>query len=271
MLSRLLISALLFLASLQGNASVPEQLGGVGVEERLGTVLNSQLEFVAENGRPVPLSKFLNQGRPVVLNFVYYSCPMLCNLVMNGLTSSIRELPWTPGTEYDIVTISIDPREMYPLAASKKQAQLISFDRPAPGWHFLSDYNDNAKKLAEQAGFHYRWDKDRQQYAHSASLILLTPDGKIARYLYGIKFKPFDLRMGLTEARDGKMRSTGEHLLLYCFQYDPNSKSYVMTARNIMRGGGALTVFIIGASLMRLWRKEREVSKQSPPRGPVST
>ncbi len=268
---RVLSSALLFLCSLQGNSSVPQELGGVGVGERLGTVLDSKLEFVAENGRPVPLSKFLNQGRPVVLNFVYYSCPMLCSLVMNGLTSSIRDLQWTPGNEYEIVTISIDPREMYPLAASKKQAQLISFDRPAPGWHFLSDYNDNAKKLAEQAGFHYRWDKDRQQYAHSAALILLTPDGKIARYLYGIKYKSFDLRMGLTEARDGKMRSTGEHLLLYCFQYDPLSKSYVMTARNIMRGGGALTVFILGASLMRFWRKERENFKQSPPPGPVSS
>jgi protein SCO1/2 len=269
MISRLLLTNVLFLALLQGNASVPQELGGVGVEERLGTVLDGNLEFIAENGRPVRLSQYLNQGRPVVLNFVYYSCPMLCSLVMNGLTSSIRELPWTPGNEYEIVTISIDPREMYTLAATKKQAQLLSFDRPAPGWHFLSDYNDNAKKLAEQAGFHYRWDKDRQQYAHSASLILLTPDGKIARYLYGIKYKAFDLRMGLTEARDGKMRSTGEHLLLYCFQYDPLSKSYVMTAKNIMRGGGALTVFILGASLMRFWRKEREQFKQSPPKGPV--
>jgi protein SCO1 len=271
MLFRILSAALLTLASLQGNSSIPQEFDGVGVEERLGTVLDSGLEFIAENGRPVPLVKYLNQGRPVILNFVYYSCPMLCSLVMNGLTSSIRELPWTPGNEYEIVTISIDPREMYPLAASKKQAQLLSFERPAPGWHFLSDYNDNAKKLAEQAGFHYRWDKDRQQYAHSASLILLTPDGKIARYLYGIKYKAFDLRMGLTEARDGKMRSTGEHLLLYCFQYDPNSKSYVMTARNIMRGGGALTVFILGASLMRFWRKERENFKQLPPPGPVSS
>jgi len=269
MLARLLISALFALAIVEGNASVPQELNGVGVEERLGEVLDGNLEFIAENGRPVSLASFLRKDRPVVLNFVYYSCPMLCSLVMNGLTSSIRELPWTPGKEYEIVTISIDPREMYPLAAAKKQTQLISFDRPAPGWHFLSDYNDNARKLAEQAGFHYRWDKDRQQYAHSASLILLTPEGKIARYLYGIKYKAFDLRMGLTEARDGKMRSTGEHLLLYCFQYDPQAKSYVLFARNIMRGGGALTVFILGASLLRFWRKEREDLKQSPPTGPV--
>ncbi|MCA2967175.1 MAG: SCO family protein [Acidobacteriaceae bacterium] len=271
MLARLLISALFSLALAEGNASVPQELNGVGVEERLGTVLDGNLEFVAENGRPTRLSTFLRQGRPVILNFVYYSCPMLCSLVMNGLTSSIRELSWTPGQEYEIVTVSIDPREMYTLAAAKKQAQLISFDRPAPGWHFLSDYNDNARKLADQAGFRYRWDKDRQQYAHSAALVLLTPEGKIARYLYGIKYKPFDLRMGLTEARDGKMRSTGEHLLLYCFQYDPAAKSYVLFARNIMRGGGALTVFIVGASLLRFWRRERENLKQSPLAGPVSS
>jgi protein SCO1/2 len=271
MLARLVISALFSLALAEGNASVPQELNGVGVEERLGTVVDGNLEFVAENGRPTRLATFLRQGRPVILNFVYYSCPMLCSLVMNGLTSSIRELSWTPGQEYEIVTISIDPREMYTLAAAKKQAQLISFDRPAPGWHFLSDYNDNARKLADQAGFRYRWDKDRQQYAHSAALVLLTPEGKIARYLYGIKYKPFDLRMGLTEARDGKMRSTGEHLLLSCFQYDPSAKSYVLFARNIMRGGGALTVFIVGASLLRFWRKEREDLKQSPLAGPVSS
>lgn len=250
-----------------GEPVLPQELGGVGVEEHLGKVLDGNLEFVAENGRPVPLSRYLNQGKPVILNFVYYSCPMLCNLVINGMTASMRELPWTPGKEYEVISISIDPREMYTLAAAKKQAQLISFDRPAPGWHFLTDYNDNAKKLAEQAGFHYRWDKGREQYAHSAALILLTPEGKISRYLYGVRFKPFDLRLGLTEASEGKFRSTTDHLLLYCFQYDPNARSYVMTARNIMRGGGILTVFILGAAVMRFWRKEREGSTDSAPVG----
>lgn len=270
MILRSLISAALAVGVLYANSSIPQELEGVGVEEKLGTVLDRDLEFVGENGRPVRLGKFLDQGRPVILNFAYYSCPMLCGMVLNGLTTSIRDLSWTPGKEYEIVTISIDPREMYQLAASKKQAQLISFDRPAPGWHFLADYNGNAKKLAEQAGFHYRWDKQREQYAHSAALILLAPDGKIARYLYGIKFKSFDLRLGLTEATEGKMRSTADHLLLYCFQYDALARSYVMVARNIMRGGGALTIFVMGAALMRLWRKEKESFQQSPPPGPVS-
>jgi len=263
------IFAALAVGVLHAGASIPQELEGVGVEEKLGTALDQNLEFVGENGRPVRLGQLLNQGRPVILNFAYYSCPMLCSMVLNGLTSSLRELTWTPGKEYDIVTVSIDPREMYQLAASKKQAQLISFDRPAPGWHFLADYNDNAKKLAEQAGFHYRWDKQREQYAHSAALVLLTPDGKVARYLYGIKFKSFDLRLGLTEATEGKMRSTADHLLLYCFQYDALARSYVMVARNIMRGGGALTIFVMGAVLMRFWRKERDSFQQLPPPGPV--
>lgn len=270
MILRTFIFAALAIGALNAGAPIPQELEGVGVEEKLGTALDQNLEFIGENGRPVRLGQLLNQGRPVILNFAYYSCPMLCSMVLNGLTTSIRELSWTPGKEYDIVTLSIDPREMYPLAASKKQAQLVSFDRPAPGWHFLADYNDNAKKLAEQAGFHYRWDKQREQYAHSAALVLLTPDGKVARYLYGIKFKSFDLRLALTEATEGKMRSTADHLLLYCFQYDPLARSYVMVARNIMRGGGALTLFVMGATLMRFWRKERDTFQQLPPSGPVS-
>ena len=270
MILRTFIFAALAIGALNAGAPSPQELEGVGVEEKLGTALDQNLEFIGENGRPVRLGQLLNQGRPVILNFAYYSCPMLCSMVLNGLTTSIRELSWTPGKEYDIVTLSIDPREMYPLAASKKQAQLVSFDRPAPGWHFLADYNDNAKKLAEQAGFHYRWDKQREQYAHSAALVLLTPDGKVARYLYGIKFKSFDLRLALTEATEGKMRSTADHPLLYCFQYDPLARSYVMVARNIMRGGGALTLFVMGATLMRFWRKERDTFQQLPPPGPVS-
>jgi len=234
-------------------------LEGVGVDEKLGTVVDGSLEFVAENGRPVPLRSYLNQGRPVILNFVYYSCPMLCSMVLNGVTSSIRELDWTPGKEYEIITVSFDPRETHELAAAKKQAYLASFDRPAPGWHFLADNNDNARKLAAQVGYKYNWDKSRQQYAHTAALVMLTPDGKVARYLYGIKYKPFDLRLGLTEAAQGRVQGTRmEQMLLYCFQYDPNARSYVMTARNIMRAGGALTVLILGATLMRLFRRERE-------------
>jgi len=237
----------------------PRELEEVGVDEKLGTLVDGSLEFVAENGRPVALRSYLNQGRPVILNFVYYSCPMLCSMVLNGVTSSIRDIDWTPGKEYEILTISFDPRETHELAAAKKQAYMASFDRPAPGWHFLTDNNDSAKKLASQVGYKYHWDAGRSQYAHTAAIIMLTPDGKVARYLYGIKYKPFDLRLGLTEAAQGRLQGTKmEQMLLYCFQYDANARSYVMTARNIMRAGGAMTLLILGATLMKFWRRERE-------------
>lgn len=246
------------IASAQINKT-PRELEDVGVDEKLGTVVDGSLEFVAENGRPVALRDYLNHGRPVILNFVYFTCPMLCSRVLNGLTESIRAVDWTPGKEYDILTISFDPRETHELAAAKKQAYLASFDRPAPGWHFFADYDGNAKKLANQVGYKYHWDKSREQFAHTAALIMLTPDGKVARYLYGIRYKAFDLRLGLTEAAQGRLQGTRmEQLLLYCFQYDPNANSYVMTARNIMRGGGVLTVLILGLTLMRLFRRERE-------------
>jgi protein SCO1/2 len=225
-----LVLSLLLAAGTTVSAQInktPRELEDVGVDEKLGTVVDGSLEFVGENGRPVALRSYLNQGRPVILNFVYYSCPMLCSMVLNGVTSSIRELTWTPGKEYEIVTISFDPRETHELAAAKKQAYLASFDRPAPGWHFLADNNDSAKKLANQVGYKYHWDKNRGQYAHTAA--------------------------------QGRMQGTKmEQLMLYCFQYDPNARSYVMTARNIMKAGGAMTVLILGATLMRLWRKDRE-------------
>lgn len=237
----------------------PRELEEVGVDEKLGTIVDGSIEFVTESGRPVPLRSFLNQGRPVILNFVYYSCPMLCSMVLNGVTSSMRDLDWTPGKEYEVLTISFDPRETHELAAAKKQAYMASFDRPAPGWHFLTDAGDSAKKLAAQVGYKYRWDTGRSQYAHTAAIILLTPEGKVARYLYGIKYKPFDLRLGLTEAAQGRLQGTKmEQMLLYCFQYDANARSYVMTARNIMRAGGAMTLLILGATLMKFWRRERE-------------
>src|SRR5258708_22423107 len=166
----------------------PRALDGVGVEEKIGAQVDGSLEFADESGHPVRLASYLNHGRPVILNLAYYACPMLCSRVLNGLTNSIRQINWTPGTEYDILTISFDPKETSELALRKKTAQLASFDRPAPGWHFFADYSDNSKKLAEQVGFHYRWDERKSPFAHTSAIILLTPECKVARYLYGIQY-----------------------------------------------------------------------------------
>ena len=250
-----------FLPVLSADESLPQELEGVGIDEKLGASLNLDLQFTAENGYQVPLRSFFKSGKPVLLNLVYYSCPMLCNLVLNGQTSALREIPWTPGNEFEVVSISISPSDNYGLAASKKKYYMESYGRPAQaGWHFLTDYEGNAKRLSEQIGFHYRWDDKTQQIAHAAAIMAVTPDGRMSRYLYGIKFKPRDIRLALTEASEGKLGSTTDKLLLFCFHYDPSAKSYVPFARNLMRAGGVLIVLIMSLVLTHLWRRERRLA-----------
>ena len=258
MQSRLLLAAVLAAASVSGaEDQLPSELQGVGVEEKLGARIDLNLTFTAENGYQVPLKQYFQQGRPVLLNLVYYQCPMLCNLILNGQTSTLRAIPWTPGEQFEIVTISIDPTETPQLAGQKKRTYLASYGRPAPGWHFLADRDGNAKKLAERVGFHYRYDERQQQYAHAAAIMILTPEGKVSRYLYGAQFKPRDLRLALTEASAGKTGGVVDRLLLFCFHYDPQARSYVLFATNFMRAGGVAVVLVLGGVLMGLWRKER--------------
>ncbi len=236
----------------------PPQLEGVGVDEHLGQPIDLNLEFIAETGYPVKLSEFFKKGKPVILDLIYYQCPMLCNLVLNGQTQVMKEIPWTPGNEYEVVTISIDPQERFDLSRKKKETYLATFGRLAPGWHFLVDKDGNAKKLAEQIGYHYRYDPSQEQYAHPASIFVLTGEGKISRYLYGTRFRPMDVRFALAEASENRTTMTKEKILLFCYQYDPEKHAYVMFATNFMKLGGAITVLAIGWFLWRMIRMERE-------------
>ncbi|HEV1286706.1 MAG TPA: SCO family protein, partial [Bryobacteraceae bacterium] len=237
----------------------PAMLEGVGIEEHLGRQIDLNLTFTAENGYPVALSEYFHKGKPVILDLIYYSCPNLCTLVLNGQTAAMRELlPWTPGNEYEVVTISIDPNESFDLARKKKAIYLSSFDHPAPGWHFLCDRDGNAKKLAETVGFKYRWDERTQQFAHAAGIMVLTPEGKAARYLYGATFHPRDLRFSLAEASENRTTMAVQKILLFCYHYDPQAGGYVLFATNIMRGGGILTVLLIGFFLARMIAAERK-------------
>jgi protein SCO1/2 len=234
-------------------------LEGVGIEEHLGRQIDLNLTFTAENGYPVALSEYFHKGKPVILDLIYYSCPNLCTLVLNGQTAAMREiLPWTPGNEYEVVTISIDPNESFDLARKKKAIYLSSFDHPAPGWHFLCDRDGNAKKLAETVGFKYRWDERTQQFAHAAGIMVLTPEGKAARYLYGATFHPRDLRFSLAEASENRTTMAVQKILLFCYHYDPQAGGYVLFATNVMRGGGILTVLIIVTFLWRMILAERK-------------
>lgn len=249
----------LFITSVVGAAAeqpLPPELRGVGVDEHLNGPLDLGLTFTAENGYPAPLKSFFHQGKPVILNFVYYSCPMLCTMILNGQTEALRALPWTPGNEFEVVTISIDPKDTFDLAQKKRASYVESYGRAAPGWHFLTDDHGNVQKLADEVGFHYRYVEAQGQYAHPAVILVLTPEGKISRYLYGIKFNPRDLRLALTEAAQEKF-GLSDRILLYCFHYDPQAHGYVLFAANLMRAGGALTVALLALILWRLWRKEK--------------
>jgi protein SCO1/2 len=257
------LAALLLLAAttgLRAEQPLPQQLQGVGIDEKLGKQVDLNLTFIAENGYPVALKEFFHKDKPVILNFVYYSCPMLCTLVLNGQTTALENIPGTIGKDFEVVTISIDPTETFGLAQQKRAAYLEQYGRPTTGWHFLVDHEGNVKKLAEQVGFHYRYDERQQQYAHAAAIMVLTPEGKLSRYLYGIKFNPRDLRLALAEAAESKFSISVDRVLLYCFHYDPQARGYVLFATNLMRIGGALTVVAIVVMLFTLRRREKKMA-----------
>ena len=236
----------------------PPQLEGVEITEKLGNPVDLSLQFVAENGYPVALGEYFHKGRPVILNLVYYTCPMLCTLVLNGQTEALRNIPWTPGNEYEVVTISIDPQDNFDTARKKKALYLASYDKPAPGWHFLVDKNGNAKRLADMLGFQYRYDERIAQFAHPAAIMILTPEGRIARYLYGVRYSPRDIRFALAEASEGRTTMAVEKVLLFCYHYDPTVGSYTVFAMNLMRAGGVVTVALLAWYITWMLRAEKK-------------
>lgn len=263
-LSCLLLSFLLVLAGESALLSqvvldsVPE-LAGVGITEHLGETVPLDLVFTDETGRQVRLAEYFGTGKPVILNLVYYQCPMLCNLVLNGMVNGVKGMEWLPGEKFEMVAVSINPAETWQLAGAKKQNYLAELGRPGAeaGWHFLVADSTQSRALANAVGFGYKYDEEQKEFAHSAAAFVLTPDGKISRYLYGIEFSARDLKLALLEASDGKIGTTIDRLILYCYHYDPQAKGYVLFATNVMRIGGALTALVLGIFVALLWRHER--------------
>lgn len=241
---------------------LPKEAEGVGISEHPNAQLPLQLAFVDDDGKPVTLGDYLKGQRPVLLTLNYYRCPMLCTLQLNGLIEALKNMPWTAGEQFDIVTVSFDPRETPQLARLKKQNYLESYGRPetAAGWHFLTGREENIKTLTDTVGFRYRYDKDADQYVHVACAFVCTPDGRVSRYLYGVMYDPRTLRLSLLEAGEGKVGSTTDQILLYCFHYDPSKQTYTWAAMNLMRAGGVTTMLAVGIVLWRLWR--RDVSRR---------
>jgi len=247
--------------------NVPE-LQKIDVVEQLGNTIPLDLQFTNDEGRSVFLKDYFNQGKPVLLTLAYYRCPMLCGLVLNGLTKGVSQLDFLPGQQFQMITISINPEESYRLAAAKKKNHIEALNKPVKksSWVFLTDSTDNTKKLADALGFKYYYVEERDEYAHPAVSFVLTEDGKISRYLYGIEYKKSDLRLSLLEASQGEIGTTLDRIILYCFHYDPDAGGYVLFAGNLMRIGGVITVLIIGSVLGVLWRKEiikRKIVKTS--------
>jgi protein SCO1 len=235
----------------------PELLKQVGIDQKLNQSIPLDLTFRDENGAPVQLGQFFGQ-KPVVLTLVYYNCPMLCTQVLNGVESSLKELSTDIGNQFDVVTISIDPTESHILAKTKKEMYVGMYGRPgaAQGWHFLTGDEPQIKQLADAVGFRYAYDPDTKQFAHASAIMLLTPEGKISRYFYGIQYPTRDLRLGLVEASAGKIGSPVDQVLLFCYHYDPATGKYGLLISHIIQAGGALTVLILGVGMLILFRGE---------------
>src|SRR5580698_9512307 len=235
----------------------PELLKQVGIDQKLNQSIPLDLTFRDENGANVQLRQFFGQ-KPVILTLVYYNCPMLCTQVLNGVESSLKELSTDIGNQYDVVTISIDPTESHVLAKTKKEMYVGMYGRPgaAQGWHFLTGDEPQIKQLAEAVGFRYAYDPDTKQFAHASAIMLLTPEGKISRYFYGIQYPSRDLRLGLVEASEGKIGTPVDQVLLFCYHYDPSTGKYGLLISRLIQAAGVVTVLAIGGLILVLYRKE---------------
>lgn len=245
-------------ADAQLNQGTPKILEDVGVDEKLGDRIPLDLKFANSDGDSVTIGDLLEDGRPVLLNPVYYECPTLCGLLLDAVFKVVHELAWSPAREYTIITYSIDPTETHEDAARSKELYLADLARPGAeeGWHFLTGSEEAIKTLSDAVGFRYKYDERTGEYLHLASIMMISPKGVITRYLYGLSFNEFDLRNALFEAADGRVGSAIERLILYCYTYDPASQGYVPMAINIMKLGGLATVLILGIFLAFMWRRE---------------
>jgi protein SCO1/2 len=240
-------------------------LAKIDIVEHLGSKIPLDLKFTDESGVVVTLADYFGKGKPVLLSLGYYDCPMLCNLVFNAEADGVRGLQWAPGDKFTMLTVSIKPSETPQLAYAKKQNYLKYLNR-ADGkgdWTFLVGEESQSKALADAIGFKYVYDESTKEYGHAAATYVLTEDGVISRYLYGIEFPTKDLKFALLEASQGKIGSTIDRLLLFCYHYDPASKGYVLAAVNIMKIGGGMTAISLGIFILALLRRERKLRRMT--------
>lgn len=247
------------------------KLEEVGIEEKVGQVVPGDIELIAEGGNKVTLAELMEGDKPAILALVYYECPMLCNRMITGLSQTVRQMSWTPGQEYEIVMVSFAPNETAMLARMKKQNVIKSIDRQgvAEGWHFLTAKQEQIDRLTEATGFSYRWEPQAKVWAHTAALIVLSPDREITRYLYGIEYNAKTVRLSLAEQADEASLSATDRVLLLCYQYDPDSGGYQF-AMTVMRTiGSGIVLALAGGIGFALWREYRKKQKRRVGREPV--
>jgi protein SCO1/2 len=241
--------------------NLPGPLRQVGIDQKLNNQVPLDLVFTDENGQQVRLGQYFGR-KPVILSLVYYDCPMLCTQVLTGLTGSLKALKFDAGREFEVVTVSFDPREKPELAREKKANYMARYGRPdaAAGWHFLTGDEPSITALTEAVGFRFAWDEETKQFAHASGIMVLTPEGKVSRYFYGIDYAPRDVQLGLVEASNNKIGSPVDQILLYCFHYDPQTGKYGFVIMNVMRVMGFATFF--GLALLIVVMKRREAGRR---------
>jgi protein SCO1/2 len=242
----------------------PPRLENVGIEQHLNAQVPPDLPFSDDAGKTVKLGDYFGR-KPLILNLVYYNCTMLCGEALAGLASAMRLVKFDVGNEFDVVTVSFDPRETPEMAAAKKKDYVGRYGRAnaAAGWHFLTGQPDSINALTKAVGFQYQYDAKSNQYAHATAIMVLTPQGRISRYFYGVDFPPKDLRMGLVEASQGKIGNAVDAVLLYCYHYDPETGKYGAMVANILRLAAAATILIMGIFLFILWRLDLSVPRRT--------
>ena len=240
---------------------MPDALQSVGIDQKLGDTLPLDAEFTDENGQPVKLGQYFNKRRPVILALVYYECPMLCNQVLNGLTGSLKGINFNAGKDFDVLAVSFDAREndKPELAKNKKASYMERYGRPGTenGWHFLTGSQASIDAITGAAGFKYKWDEKSDQFAHASAVMVVTPQGKLSRYFYGIDYSPNDIKLGVMDSAENHIGNVSDQLLLYCYHYDPATGKYGFAILSVIRGFAVITLLGMAAMGFVFWKRNK--------------
>ena len=240
-----------------------EAVEGINIEQRLNEQIPLNLTFQDATDQRVQLRDYFGE-KPVILSLVYYECPMLCSMILNGLLRSLNILSFDVGDEFNVVTVSFDPKETTKLAMGKKKSYMSKYGRldAEKGWHFLTGDESSIQQLTEAVGFNYKYDPEINQFVHASGIMVLTPQGKLSRYFYGVEYSTKDLKFGLMEAANNKICSAVDQLLLYCYHYDPVTGKYGVVIMNVIRISGTATVLVLAAFMLAMFRRDRKAKSE---------